>query len=114
MGNSFPEAYDNLIATLTGIPIKKIVLPATVSKTDALNDWVKNDPLNQTKHLVKDSCICENCFQEKSAFMGIIEKDVENPFAVATAAAKKEGYKDFSEGSAGAKKRDEIAEALKE
>jgi hypothetical protein len=38
---------------------------------------------------------------------------VDNPFAVATAAAKKQGYKDFSDGSAGAEKRDEIAEALK-
>ena len=52
--------------------------------------------------------------KDKSNFMGIIEKEVENPFAVATAAAKKEGYKDFSEDSAGAKKRDEIAEAIKE
>ena len=120
--NNFIQAYDNLISTLTGIPIKKIVLPPSVSKTTVLNDWLKNDPLNQTKHLVKDSCICENCFQEKSNYMGIIEKEsddfglkaVENPFAVATAQAKKHGYDDFSEGSAGAKKRDEIAEALKE
>ena len=120
--SNFTQAYDNLISTLTGLPIKKISLPITVSKTDALNDWVKNDPLNQTKHLVKDSCMCENCFQEKSNYMGIIEKESDdfglkamgNPFAVATAQAKKQGYEDFSEGSAGAKKRDEIAEALKE
>ena len=52
--------------------------------------------------------------KDKSNFMRIIEKEVENPFAVATAAAKKEGYKDFSEGSDGEKKRDEIAEAIKE
>jgi len=113
--SNFIQAYDNLISTLTGIPIKKIVLPITVSKTDFLNDWVKNDPLNQTKHLVKDSCMCENCFQKKSNYMSIIQLDVKNnPFAIATAQAKKQGYEDFSEGSAGAKKRDEIAEALKE
>jgi hypothetical protein len=106
--------FDPLMNTLMGVPLKKLKLPQSVSKTTVLNDWLKNDPLNQTKHLVKDSCNCENCFQEKSAFMGIIEKDVENPFAVATAQAKKQGHKDFSEGSAGAKKRDEIAEALKE
>ncbi len=42
------------------------------------------------------------------------EKDgVDNPFAVATAAAKKMGHSDFSEGSDGAEKRGEIAEALK-
>ena len=115
MENKNTEAYNNLLATLTGIPIKKIVLPITVSKTDALNDWVKNDPLIRTPHLVKDSCMCENCFQEKSAYMGIIEKEViDNPFAVATATAKKQGYRDFSDGSPGEKKRDEIAEALKE
>jgi len=38
---------------------------------------------------------------------------VDNPFAVATAAAKKQGFKNFKEGSPGDKKRDEIAEALK-
>jgi hypothetical protein len=32
--------------------------------------------------------------------------------AVATAAAKKKGYKSFKQGSAGDKKRDEIAEAI--
>ena len=115
MENSYTEAYNNLLATLIGIPIKKIVLPITVSKTASLNGWVKNDPLKQTKHLVKDSCICENCFQKKSAYMGIIEKEVMgNPFAVATTAAKKQGYRDFSDGSPGKKKRDEIAEAIKD
>ena len=38
---------------------------------------------------------------------------VDNPFAVATAQAKKMGYSDFTEGSAGDKKRKEIAEAVK-
>ena len=42
-----------------------------------------------------------------------IRKQVDNPFAVATAQAKKMGYSDFAEGSAGDKKRKEIAEALK-
>tara|TARA_R100000963_G_C4641165_1_gene104779 strand:- start:104 stop:1453 length:1350 start_codon:yes stop_codon:yes gene_type:complete len=109
--NDVVNDFDPLMNTL---PLKKLKLPQSVSKTTVLNDWLKNDPLVQTKHIVKDSCGCENCFQEKSAFMGIIEKDMENPFAVATAQAKKQGLKDFSEGSAGAKKRDEIAEAIKE
>jgi hypothetical protein len=38
---------------------------------------------------------------------------VDNPFAVATAQAKKMGYSNFSEGSVGKRKRSEIAEALK-
>lgn len=38
---------------------------------------------------------------------------VDNPFAVATATAKRMGHSDFSEGSEGAEKRGEIAEALK-
>jgi len=38
---------------------------------------------------------------------------VDNPFAVATAQAKRMGYEDFKEGSSGGKKRDRIAEALK-
>ena len=38
---------------------------------------------------------------------------VNNPFAIATAQAKKMGYKDFTEGSKGDNKRKEIAEALK-
>lgn len=42
-----------------------------------------------------------------------LEKGIDNPFAVATAQAKKMGYSDFTEGSGGDKKRDEIAEALK-
>lgn len=37
-----------------------------------------------------------------------------SPFAIATHTAKKMGYKDFSEGSPGREKRDEIAEKLKE
>ena len=74
----------------------------------------ENDPFVQQKHIVKESCNCENCFHEKSNHMGIIEKQTINPFAVATAQAKKMGYEDFSEDSAGAKKRDKIAEAIKE
>ena len=42
-----------------------------------------------------------------------LKKGIDNPFAVATAQAKKMGYSDFTEGSGGDKKRDEIAEALK-
>ena len=38
---------------------------------------------------------------------------VDSPFAVATAQAKKMGYKNFDEDSPGQKKRDEIAEAIK-
>ena len=41
-------------------------------------------------------------------------KAVDNPYAVATAQAKKMGYKNFKEGSEGDKKKDEIAEAIKE
>ena len=41
-----------------------------------------------------------------------IKKQVKEPFAVATETAKRMGYSDFSEGSEGATKRDEIAEAL--
>lgn len=43
-----------------------------------------------------------------------VEKEVTEPFAVATSQAKKMGHDDFSEGSAGEEKRDEIAEAIKE
>lgn len=46
----------------------------------------------------------------------IVEKEaspIRDPYAVATAGAKKMGYKDFAEGSEGRAKRDEIAEALK-
>ena len=43
-----------------------------------------------------------------------IEKaEARNPFAVATAQAKDEGFSDFSEGSPGDKRRSEIAEAIK-
>lgn len=48
MENSFTEAYDNLIATLIGKPIKKIVLPKTNSKTTILNNWLDSDPLIAT------------------------------------------------------------------
>ena len=42
-----------------------------------------------------------------------LKKEVDNPFAVATAQAKKMGYSNFTEGSEGNKKREEIAEAIK-
>ena len=42
-----------------------------------------------------------------------VKKQVDNPYAVATAQAKRMGYKNFKEGSSGDKKRDKIAEALK-
>ena len=41
----------------------------------------------------------------------MVESD---PFAIATAQAKKLGYTNFDDGSPGAKKRDEIAEGVKE
>ena len=51
--------------------------------------------------------------QEKINKNKKLKKEVDNPFAVATAQAKKMGYKKFKEGSPGENKRDEIAEALK-
>ena len=42
-----------------------------------------------------------------------LKKKIDNPFAVATAQAKKMGYSKFGEGSLGEEKRDEIAEAIK-
>ena len=41
-------------------------------------------------------------------------KEARNPFAVATATAQEMGHSDFSEGTPGREKRDEIAEAIKE
>ena len=38
-----------------------------------------------------------------------MKKEVFNKYAVATSAAKKAGFKDFKEGSAGSKKREHIA-----
>ena len=51
--------------------------------------------------------------QEKINGKKKLKKEVDNPFAVATAQAKKQGHADFSEGSSGKKKRDIIAEAIK-
>ena len=49
------------------------------------------------------------------AFLEWMEKrDKGDAFAIATAQAKKEGFKDFSEGSEGREKRNELAEKLKE
>ena len=42
-----------------------------------------------------------------------VEKQIKEPFAVATHVAERMGYSDFTRGSAGRKKRDEIAEELK-
>jgi len=42
-----------------------------------------------------------------------VKKQVRDPYAVATATAQRMGITDFSEGSEGRKKRDEIAEALR-
>jgi len=43
----------------------------------------------------------------------LLKAEVDNPYAVATAQAKKMGYKNFKEGSPGEEKVDEIAEAIK-
>ncbi len=43
-----------------------------------------------------------------------MQNSAKEPFAIATAQAQKEGYDDFSEGSEGKERRDEIAEAIKE
>ena len=42
------------------------------------------------------------------------KRDKGDAFAIATSQAKKEGYDDFSEGSEGREKRNELAEKLKE
>ena len=54
--------------------------------------------------------------QEWRRYQGDVQsmKAARDPFAVATTQAQKVGYSDFSEGSEGAAKRDEIAEAVKE
>lgn len=44
----------------------------------------------------------------------LLKEGAKSPFAVATAQAKKEGHTDFSEGTPGRERRDEIAEAIKE
>jgi len=49
----------------------------------------------------------------KSIDIFIKKFDTSSAFAVATDKAKKQGHSDFSEGSAGREKRDEIAEAIK-
>ena len=43
----------------------------------------------------------------------VVNNQVRDPFAVATAQAQEMGFEDFSEGSPGRAKRDEIAEAVK-
>jgi len=51
------------------------------------------------------------------AFKSFVEKQALSEgsiFAIATDKAKEQGYKDFSEGSKGREKRDEIAEAIKD
>ena len=45
--------------------------------------------------------------------MRMAKREVQEPFAVATWQAQQMGYSDFSEGSPGRAKRDEIAESLK-
>jgi hypothetical protein len=40
-------------------------------------------------------------------------RKAKNVFAIATARAKDQGFSDFTEGSAGDNKRDEIAESIK-
>ena len=56
-------------------------------------------------------CRLQRSNREGSRFFSL--KAVSDAFAVATAQAKRSGHKDFSEGSPGEKKRDEIAEAIK-
>ena len=46
-------------------------------------------------------------------FLNFLAKQEDNPFAIATAQAQKQGYTKFHEGSAGDGKRKEIAESIK-
>ena len=89
-----------------GTLLEKIIKVITLGYGKRIATWV-------AKKLGKEDCGCEFCFQKSTNYNGVLEKNVANPFAVATAQAKKLGYDDFKEGSEGDKKRKEIAEALK-
>lgn len=66
----------------------------------------KQDPgayCGEIKHRTEDKAINK---------MRRVLKEVRDPYAVGTAVAEEMGYSDFSEGSEGRSKRDEIAEAV--
>ena len=105
------DAFNNILSKVSN----QNPTEQKISKSKEFFNWVeKSDPMVRVPHLVKQDCPCENCFQMNSNFKGTIEKaNNNNPFAIATAQAKDEGHDDFSEGSDGANRRDEIAEAIK-
>ena len=105
------DAFNNILSKVSN----QNPTEQKISKSKEFFNWVeKSDPMIRVPHLVKQDCPCENCFQMNSNFKGTIEKaNNNNPFAIATAQAQDEGHDDFSEGSDGANRRDEIAEAIK-
>jgi len=112
--NNFQKAYSDILSTLTGTPIQKIETPVSISKLDIFKSWLTDDPLVRKEHEASADCICEQCFQQKSNYMSTIQLEAKNnPFAIATAQAKKEGYEDFSDGAEGEERRGEIAESIK-
>ena len=110
------DAFSRVISSVTNVTAPKPEVEFRMLKSDEFLDWM----VQQGNHIYKEDCPCEACFQKTADYKGTVEKPlsflakaVDNPFAVATAQAKKMGYTDFSEGSAGEEKRGEIAEALK-
>lgn len=64
------------------------------------------------KNMLRDREKMQREISTKLAGPRPFQKQLRSKFAAATSQAKKMGYKDFSEGSPGRKKRDEIAEAI--
>ena len=114
------DSFNNVLTTMAkdkaeeeGHPWYSPEIEVKITKSQDFFNW-----MDSNNHMYKESCPCEYCFQKTADYKGTVEKPflalaVDNPFAVATAQAKKLGHSDFSEGSKGDKKRGEIAEALK-
>lgn len=110
------EAYRNFSESLGPEDHTKLV--------EATNQWLKYDvPLSTREGKAKKQSAwenLENTVQQlttkaiKISQLRKLMKAVQDPFAVATATAQEMGYTDFSEGTEGREKRDEIAESIKE
>lgn len=111
------KSIDALIDHLS----KDISIEAEGKKAKA-DDYLKNKDVEESLE-IKKSAESTKAYQgrkhqeysKKTVKSGnVVKSEVRNKFAVATAAAKKAGYSDFSEGAKGREKRDEIAESVAE
>ena len=109
--------YTPVVETETndwGVPIH-VKPPWVVNEAgQSLGDRLDEDSPDYKKSAAyKATKAVEKSEGATAKFLDFYFEKQDNPFAIATAQAQKQGYKKFKEGSAGDKYKDKVAESVK-